>query len=191
MPEAPVLTGFSPLNTSYCFPSHPTLSRDGRAMETSVPQSHGHEQERGERVAVANWGLHPQLTAGMTRSHATGTPEPPGIPGGDLPVADCTAATACKRPVTVAEPSGTVAGIQPVKQPWRLARELRICRRVNRRATATVMGSADSTWKPRHLARLRARRNQRSLGCGVCREARTSSNGRRLGFRWRVAESSP
>jgi len=31
-----VAIGFSPLNNSHHFPSHPTLSRDGRAMEVPV-----------------------------------------------------------------------------------------------------------------------------------------------------------
>ena len=36
----PVLTGFSPLNVSHCFPSHPTLSRYGRGMERYVSDPH-------------------------------------------------------------------------------------------------------------------------------------------------------
>ena len=39
------LTGFSSLNGSRCFPFHPILSRYGRGMETSAPQSHCGPQE--------------------------------------------------------------------------------------------------------------------------------------------------
>src|SRR5690606_6327400 len=41
MPENLVAIGFSPLIISHCFPFHPTLSRDGRAMETRTPSSCG------------------------------------------------------------------------------------------------------------------------------------------------------